>query len=111
MDIRMPQIVFVLPDGERRTVDVPERLSIMLAAIDNDIPGIAAECGGACACATCHIYLDPADADRVPSASLMEREMLDGVAAERRPGSRLGCQIAITNALDGLTVHIPDRQY
>ena len=107
----MPHIVFVLPDGERRPVEVADRLSIMLAATDNDIPGIAAECGGACACATCHVYIDPRDAARVPAASAMEREMLDGVAAERRPESRLACQIAVTDALDGLTLHLPDRQY
>jgi 2Fe-2S ferredoxin len=107
----MPRIVFVLEDGERRIVDAPERLSVMLAAIDNGIPGIAAECGGACACATCHVYIDPADLERVPAPSRMEREMLEGVAAQKRPASRLGCQIAVSNALDGLVVHVPDRQY
>jgi 2Fe-2S ferredoxin len=111
MEIQMPRIVFVLATGERRTVDAQDRLSIMVTAIDNDIPGIAGECGGACACATCHVYVDGDDVGRVPSASLMEREMLDGVAAERRPESRLGCQIAVSEALDGLTVHVPDRQY
>jgi len=107
----MSRIVFVLATGERRTVDAHDRLSIMVTAIDNDIPGIAGECGGACACATCHVYIDPDDIRRVPAASLMECEMLDGVAAERRPESRLGCQIAVSNTLDGLTVHVPDRQY
>ncbi len=106
----MPRVVFVLAGGERRTVEAPERLSIMLAAIDNDIPGIVAECGGACACATCHIYIDPPDIARLPAASLIEREMLDGVAADRRPESRLSCQIALNDALDGLVVHIPVRQ-
>ncbi len=107
----MPRIVFVLATGEQRTVDAQDRLSIMVTAIDNDVPGIAGECGGACACATCHVYVDPDDIRRVPAASLMEREMLDGVAAERRPESRLGCQIAVSDALDGLIVHVPDRQY
>jgi ferredoxin, 2Fe-2S len=111
MEMQMPRIVFVLATGERRTVDTHDRLSIMVTAIDNDIPGIAGECGGACACATCHVYVDRDDIQRVPAASLMEREMLDGVAAERRPESRLGCQIAVSDALDGLIVHIPDRQY
>jgi 2Fe-2S ferredoxin len=107
----MPTIVFVLGNGERPVVEAEDRRSIMLAAIDNEIPGIAAECGGACACATCHIYIDAADLDRLEPASLIEREMLDGVAAERRPESRLACQIAISGRLDGLTVHVPDRQY
>jgi 2Fe-2S ferredoxin len=111
MELRMPRVVFVVENGERRTVDAQDRFSIMVTAIDNDIPGIAGECGGACACATCHIYLDAGDMQRVPAASLMEREMLDGVAAERRPESRLGCQIAMSDALDGLIVHMPDRQY
>jgi 2Fe-2S ferredoxin len=111
MEMQMPRIVFVLATGEGRPVDARDRLSIMVTAIDNDIPGIAGECGGACACATCHVYVDPGDIRRVPAASLMEREMLDGVAAERRPESRLGCQIAVSDALDGLIVHIPDRQY
>jgi 2Fe-2S ferredoxin len=106
----MPRLVFVLGGGERRTVDVPERLSIMLAAIDNDIPGIVGECGGACACATCHVYVDPDHLSRLPAAGLIEREMLDGVAAPRRPESRLGCQIAMTGGLDGLVVHVPERQ-
>jgi len=107
----MPQIVFALKNGDRRSVEVAHRRSIMSAAIDHDIPGIAAECGGACACATCHVYIDAADLDRLEPASLIEREMLDGVAAERRPESRLACQITMTERLDGLIVHIPDRQY
>ncbi len=107
----MPRIVFVLQGGERRIVEAVGRRSIMLAAIDNDVPGIAAECGGACACATCHVYIDSADLARIPEMSLIEREMLDGVAAEKRPESRLGCQIVVSDALDGLIVHVPDRQY
>jgi 2Fe-2S ferredoxin len=107
----MPRIVFVLADGERRAVDAAARSSIMLTAIDTDIPGIVAECGGACACATCHVYIDPAHLDRLPEVSPMEREMLEGVASDKRPGSRLSCQIQVSDALDGLVVHIPDRQY
>ena len=107
----MPRIVFVLNSGDRRTVDARDRFSIMATAVDNDIPGIAGECGGACACATCHVYVEADDMNRIPAASAMEREMLDGVAAERRPESRLGCQIVVSEALDGLTVFVPDRQY
>jgi 2Fe-2S ferredoxin len=111
MELLMPRVVFVLANGERRSVDARDRFSVMVTAIDNDIPGIIGECGGACACATCHIYVDARDLHRLPAASLMEREMLDGVAAERQPESRLGCQIAISDALDGIIVHVPDRQY
>lgn len=107
----MPSITFVFETGERRTVDAAERRSVMLTAIDHDVPGIAAECGGACACATCHVYIDQADIARVPPPTRMEQDMLEGVAAERRPESRLGCQITMTDALDGLIVHVPDRQY
>jgi 2Fe-2S ferredoxin len=111
VEILMPQVHFVLPEGTRRSVQASDRLSVMLAAIDNDVPGIAAECGGACACGTCHVYIDPADVPRLPAASAMEHGILEGVAAERRPESRLACQIAMSLALDGLTVHVPDRQY
>ena len=107
----MPRIVFVLPDGDRRVVAAAGRQSIMLAAIDNDVPGIVGECGGACACATCHVYIDEVDIARLPPISLIESEMLDGVATQKRSGSRLGCQIIVSDALDGLIVHVPDRQY
>jgi 2Fe-2S ferredoxin len=107
----MPRIVFVLPGGDRRVVEAAGRQSVMLAAIDHDIPGIVGECGGACACATCHVYIDEADIARLPAIGLIESEMLDGVAAEKRLGSRLGCQIIVSDALDGLIVHVPDRQY
>jgi 2Fe-2S ferredoxin len=107
----MPRIQFILHDGETRSVEVAGRLSLMQAATDNAIPGIVAECGGACACATCHVYIDPLHAGRVPAASFIEREMLDGVAAARRKESRLSCQIAVSAALDGMIVHIPDKQH
>jgi 2Fe-2S ferredoxin len=106
----MPRIVFLLHTGERRLVEGSSRGSLMQAAVDNGISGIVAECGGACACATCHVYIDPPDLGRMPAASLIEREMLDGVAAERRPESRLSCQIRLTDALDGLVVRVPERQ-
>jgi 2Fe-2S ferredoxin len=82
----------------------------MLGATTNGLPGIEADCGGALACATCHVYVDPAWVDKVPAAQPEETDMLQGAAAELRPTSRLSCQIAITAALDGLTVDVPDRQ-
>jgi len=107
----MPRISFVLNDGRRRGVDVPAGYSVMRAAITQNVPGIDAECGGACACGTCHVYLAPADVVRVPPPSAAEREMLEAVAAELRPESRLSCQILLTETLHGLVVHLPDRQY
>jgi 2Fe-2S ferredoxin len=106
----MPRIHFVLANGERRAIDAASRQSLMEAATDNDIPGIVAECGGACACGTCHVYIDPADAGRLSPPSAMELDMLDGVAASRQPGSRLSCQIVASDTLDGLIVRVPDRQ-
>jgi 2Fe-2S ferredoxin len=82
----------------------------MLGATTNGLPGIEADCGGALACATCHVYVDPAWVDKVPAPQPEETDMLQGAAAELRPTSRLSCQIAITAALDGLTVDVPDRQ-
>jgi ferredoxin, 2Fe-2S len=106
----MPFITYVLPDGERRRIEMPARGSVMTAAIDNNVPGIMAECGGACACGTCHVYIDPAYLDRLPPAQPMEDDILLAVAAERKPESRLSCQINLTEALDGLVVIVPDRQ-
>ncbi len=106
----MPTIHFILADGTLRSVQAQSGSSVMLAAIRNDVRGIEAECGGSCACATCHVYVDPDFAGRLAPPDAMEDELLDGVAAERRPGSRLSCQIEVDAALDGLRVHIPPRQ-
>ncbi|MEX2481012.1 MAG: 2Fe-2S iron-sulfur cluster-binding protein [Gammaproteobacteria bacterium] len=106
----MPKVIYRQPDGSENAVDVPEGWSLMEAAIQNDVSGIVAECGGGCACATCHVYVDDADLVRLPPVSAMEGDMLECTAAERRTGSRLSCQIKMTAALDGLTVEIPDSQ-
>jgi len=106
----MPNLVFVLRDGTRQTVDATSGASAMLAAVKHDVRGIDAECGGACACATCHVYVDDAWTDTVGPPNPDEADMLEGVAAERRPESRLSCQIAMDDALDGLVLHIPERQ-
>ena len=106
----MPTIHFVLADGTLRSVQAQPGSSVMLAAIRNDVRGVEAECGGSCSCATCHVYVDPEFAGRLAPPDAMEDELLDGVAAERRPGSRLSCQIQVDAALDGLRVHIPPRQ-
>jgi 2Fe-2S ferredoxin len=101
----MPRITYVATDGQRFAVDVPVGHSVMEGAVDNGVPGILAECGGACACATCHAYIAPEWAGRLPPAEPMEDAMLD-TAADRRPTSRLTCQIEVTPALDGLVVHV-----
>ena len=106
----MPRVVFVQPDGQRVAVDVSVGTSVMEAAVHNNVRGIDADCGGCCSCATCHVYVEDAFLTRLPPPDVTESGMLEGTAAERRSNSRLGCQLAMTEALDGLTVHIPDRQ-
>lgn len=105
----MVKITFVPPSGPARTLDAPEGASLMQVAVQNQIPGIDAECGGACACATCHVYLAEPWRTKVPPPAAVESAMLDFVE-EAVPGSRLACQIKLDPALDGLTVHLPRRQ-
>jgi 2Fe-2S ferredoxin len=107
----MPNVVFVLPDGERKEVNVLKNASAMSGAVQNGVTGILAECGGACACATCHVYVDPSCEGLLPPVGDLEDELLDAVAAERKPNSRLSCQIKVTPELDGkLVLHVPDQQ-
>ncbi len=107
----MPQVTFVHPDGKRQDVAARAGISVMRAAIEQNVPGIEAECGGACACGTCHVYIDGDDLARVPAALAPEQEMLQAVADELRPASRLSCQIKLSDALEGLVVHLPQKQY
>jgi 2Fe-2S ferredoxin len=106
----MPTIHYILKDGSTRSVDAKAGASVMETAIRHNIRGIDAECGGSCSCATCHVYVDEAFIAKLTPADEMESELLDGVASERLPGSRLSCQIAITAELDGLTVRVPESQ-
>jgi len=106
----MPAIHFILKDGTRRTVDAKVGDSVMETAIRHNVRGIDAECGGSCSCATCHVYVEADCFDRLPSADAMEEELLDGVAAQRKPTSRLSCQIPMTVELDGLVVQVPETQ-
>jgi 2Fe-2S ferredoxin len=106
----MATIHYLLMDGTSKSVDAKIGLSVMENAVRNNVRGIDAECGGCCSCATCHVYVDDAFIDRLPPPDEMEAELLDGVASERLRGSRLSCQIAMTAALDGLTVRIPEKQ-
>ena len=105
----MPQITYVQPDGERRSIPVSPGATVMLTAVANNVPGIVAECGGAAMCATCHVYVDEAWKDVVGRPHPMEEDML-AFAAAVPPTSRLSCQIRVRPELDGLVVHTPQEQ-
>ena len=105
----MASITFTDSKGTARTVEGADGSTLMETAIRHGVPEIVAECGGACACATCHVYIDEAQMGMVGKASGMEEDMLD-FAYEVRPTSRLSCQIKVTGALDGLKVTTPSRQ-
>ena len=105
----MAKIHFVDHKGETRTVEIENGATVMEAAIRNSIPGIEAECGGACACATCHVYVDEAWTAEVGEPEAMEEDMLD-FAYDVQPNSRLSCQIKVRDALDGIVVRVPARQ-
>ena len=106
----MPKVNYITTDEERHEVEVEAGYSIMEGAINNNIDGIVAECGGACACATCHSYVDAAWTDKIPSMDDMEDSMLDA-AFERKDNSRLTCQIEMSDALDGIVIHVADNEY
>jgi 2Fe-2S ferredoxin len=105
----MPKIVFIEPGGARREIAAPLGITLMEVARQHAVPGILAQCGGACACATCHVYVEPAGLAKLPPPEDMEQGMLE-TAWEPKPNSRLSCQIHITADLDGLEVTVPTRQ-
>ena len=105
----MPKITFIDPAGASQTVDAEIGATVMETAIRNGVAGIEAECGGACACATCHVYVDEAWREKTGEPSPMEEDMLD-FGYDVRENSRLSCQIKVTDALDGLVVSVPERQ-
>ncbi len=106
----MPKVTFIEHNGKQHPVTAESGLSLMRAAVDNNVPGIDADCGGQCACATCHVYVDAAWQSLTGSRTTMEEDMLN-FAAATLPNSRLACQIPITPALDGLVVTMPDGQH
>jgi len=106
----MPRITYVEATGAETTIELAEGWSLMQGATANGVEGILGECGGSCACATCHCYVDEARLGDLPAASENELAMLENAAAERQPNSRLACQIKATSALDGLVVHLPETQ-
>ena len=106
----MAKITFIQPDGSQQSVEAEPGLTVMEAAKKHLVAGIEAECGGACACATCHVYIDEAWRAKVGGPTSMEEDMLD-FAFDVREQSRLSCQIKVTAALDGLIVRTPDKQF
>ena len=105
----MPKITYIEANGTRYETEAENGSTVMETAIMNGVPGIVAECGGACTCATCHVYVDDAWSETGGPPSMMEEDMLD-FAFDVRPTSRLSCQIKVKAALDGLVVHVPSRQ-
>jgi 2Fe-2S ferredoxin len=108
----MPTVNYIEANGARHVIDVPLGENVMRGALYNNVNGIVGECGGGLSCATCHCYVDEAWTAKVGGpASKEEEELLEGTACEVKPNSRLSCQIVMTGALDGLTVHLPESQY
>jgi len=105
----LPKVTYIGADGSKYPVEIDEGQSLMEGAIFNDVPGIIGLCGGICSCATCHCYVEPEWAAKLPSPSEGELSMLDR-ATDRRSTSRLGCQIIVTEELDGLVISVPSRQ-
>ncbi|MEZ5729033.1 MAG: 2Fe-2S iron-sulfur cluster-binding protein [Burkholderiaceae bacterium] len=106
----MARITYVEPTGERIEVDAADGWNLMQAAVTNGVEGILGECGGSCACATCHCYVDEAHLAELPPPDEGELAMLEMVTAERRPTSRLACQLKASATLDGLVLTLPETQ-
>lgn len=106
----MAKITYIEHNGTEHVVDVAPGLTVMEGARDNNIPGIDADCGGACACSTCHAYVDPAWVEKLPGKEAMEEDMLDFAYQTDPATSRLTCQIKVTEDMDGLIVRLPERQ-
>ncbi|MCW4114315.1 2Fe-2S iron-sulfur cluster-binding protein [Aurantimonas sp. MSK8Z-1] len=106
----MTKIVYVATDGTRTEVEARDGDSVMRTALANDVDGIVGECGGSMMCATCHVIVDEAWAEKVGPRSDGEADLLDGAATEPQPTSRLSCQITVRPELDGLVVHLPEAQ-
>lgn len=105
----MPKVTYITNDGIHHDVQLENGYSVMEGAINNNIDGIVAECGGACACATCHSYIDEKWLDKLPKMDDMEDSMLDA-AYDRRENSRLTCQIEMNDGLEGLIVHVAENE-
>ena len=106
----MAKITYIEHDGTEHVVDVPNGWNLMEGAVQNNIDGIDADCGGCLSCATCHVYIDEAFVEKLPTAEDVEEDMLDCTACERADNSRLSCQITVTDELEGLVVRMPEYQ-
>lgn len=106
----MAKITYIEFNGTEHVVEVPDGLTVMEGARDNNIPGIEADCGGACACSTCHVYVDESWVDRLPAKEAMEEDMLDFAYQPDPARSRLTCQLKVGPALEGLIVRMPEKQ-
>jgi 2Fe-2S ferredoxin len=105
----MARITYIEFDGTSHDIDVPPGQSVMEGAVRNGVPGIDADCGGNCACATCHVYVEESWVPKVPAPEPAEQSMLEFVRGAK-PNSRLSCQVAVTTEMDGLVVTMPERQ-
>ncbi len=106
----MINVTFINASGEKTTAQAEAGDNIMETAIENDIEGIVAECGGSMMCATCHVYVDEAYADKLPERTEAETEMLECAATECKSNSRLSCQVEITPEMEGMIIHLPEAQ-
>ncbi len=106
----MAKITYIEHGGKEHVVEVSTGMTVMEGARDNNIPGIEADCGGACACSTCHVYVDAAWVDKLPAKDPMEEDMLDFAYQPDPEQSRLTCQLKVSDELDGLVVRMPERQ-
>ena len=105
----MPKITYIEHNGKSHTLEVANGLTVMEGAVQNNIPGIDADCGGSCACATCHVYVDEKWFNKLPNKESAEEDMLD-MAFEPKKFSRLSCQLTVSDVLDGLVVKMPSKQ-
>ena len=105
----MPKITYIEHNGKSHTLEVANGLTVMEGAVQNNIPGIDADCGGSCACATCHVYVDKKWFNKLPNKESAEEDMLD-MAFEPKSSSRLSCQLTVSDELDGLVVNMPSKQ-
>ena len=105
----MPKIKYIEHNGKHHDIEVPKGLTVMEGAVQNNIPGIDADCGGSCACATCHVYVEEKWFVKLPKKEMAEEDMLD-MAFEPKKFSRLSCQITVEDKLDGLVVKMPSKQ-
>jgi 2Fe-2S ferredoxin len=105
----MPKIIYIEFSGKEHHIEMPVGYSIMEGAVKNSIPGIDADCGGSCACATCHVYVDEKFINKIPKAKESEQDMIDFVVNPKN-NSRLSCQLMITDEFDGIVVRMPEKQ-